>query len=69
MKNIITNTSKLAYKGMVFWLFSWLTVFWVAYAASITSTTDTVSSGDSITANWYQDVNNKLGGLMWVVGM
>mgnify|MGYP003999274715 CR=1 FL=1 len=63
MKNIITNTSKLAYKGMVFWLFSWLTVFWVAYAASITSTTDTVSSGDSITANWYQDVNNKLGGI------
>ena len=48
---------------MVFWLFSWLTVFWVAYAASITSTTDTVSSGDSITANWYQDVNDKLGGI------
>ena len=63
MKNILTNTTKTAYKGLVFWAFFWLTVFSVAYAASISSTTDTVSSWDSITANWYQDVNNKLGGI------
>ena len=63
MKNILTNTTKTAYKGLVFWAFFWLTVFSVAYAASITSTTDTVSSWDSITANWYQDVNNKLWGI------
>ncbi len=51
-------------KWILFWLWFWLTTFWVAYAASITSTTDsTVSSWDSITANWYQDVNNKLWGI------
>ena len=64
MKKLLTNTTKSAYKGIVFWTFFWLTVFSVAYAASITSTTDpTVSSWDSITANWYQDVNNKLWGI------
>ncbi len=64
MKNILTNTTKTAYKWIVFWTFFWLTVFSVAYAASIRSTTDpTVTSWDSITASWYQDVNNKLGGI------
>ena len=63
MKNILTNTTKSAYKGIVFWTFFWLTVFSVAYAASITSTTQTVTSWDSITANWYQEVNNKIGGI------
>ena len=64
MKNILKNTSYSAYKGIVFGTFFWLTVFSVAYAASITSTTDpTVSNWDSITASWYQDVNDKLGGI------
>ena len=38
----------------------WLTLIWVVYAASITSTTQTVNSWDAITASWYQEVNNKL---------
>ncbi len=63
MKNILTNTTKTAYKWIVFGTFFWLTVFSVAYAASITSTTQSVTSWDSITANWYQDVNDKLGGI------
>ena len=65
MKKILKNTSYSAYKWIVFGTFFWLTVFSVAYTASIIdSTTDpTVTSWDSITANWYQDVNNKLGGI------
>ena len=64
MKKLLTNTTKSAYKWIIFWTFFWLTVFSVAYAASITSTTDpTVSSWDSITASWYQDVNDKLWGI------
>ncbi len=64
MKKLLKNSTNIAYKGIVFWIFFWLTVFSVAYAASITSTTDpTVTSWDSITANWYQDVNDKLGGI------
>ena len=63
MKKLLKNTTKSAYKGIVFWTFFWLTVFSVAYAASITSTTQTVSSWDSITANWYQEVNNKIWGI------
>ena len=64
MKNLLTNTTNSAYKGLVFWTFFGLAVFSVAYAASISSTTDpTVTSWDSITANWYQDVNDKLGGI------
>ncbi len=65
MKNILTNTTKTAYKWIVFGTFFWLTVFSVAYAASIRSTTDpTVSTWDSITASWYQDVNDKIWGLV-----
>ncbi len=64
MKNILKNTSYSAYKWIVFGTFFWLTVFSVAYAASIRSTTDpTVSTWDSITASWYQDVNDKIGGI------
>ena len=63
MKNLLTNTTKSAYKGIIFWTFFWLTVFSIAYAASITSTTQTITSWDSITANWYQEVNDKIGGI------
>jgi len=53
---------KSMYRPLVSASIFWVTLVWVAYAAIITSTTDTVSSWDSITANWYQDVNDKLGG-------
>jgi len=55
-QKVLGFTWKTVYAASVFWV----TLIWVVYAASITSTTQTVNSWDAITANWYQDVNNKL---------
>jgi len=60
IQKLLKSTGKTMYTAGVFWL----TLIWVVYAASITSvTTQTINSGDSITANWYQSVNDKLLGV------
>jgi hypothetical protein len=64
MKKNTSSLIKLTWKSVFSASIFTFTLIWLTYAATITSTSDTtVTSGDSITANWYQDVNNKLGGI------
>jgi len=58
MKKLLKQTSKT--------LFNW-TIFWIAFIAVVyaantitTVTNQTINSGDSIWAGWYQSVNDKL---------
>ena len=61
LKSLVRLTGKSVFAS---WIFA-VSLIWIVYAASITSTSDTVSSWDSITANWYQEVNDKLGEISW----
>jgi len=48
-------------KSILSWVVFWLTLFWVVYAANITTiTTQTINSWDVIWAWWFQSVNDKL---------
>lgn len=52
---------KQALHWISIWVFFMLTVFWIVYAATIVNvTTQTINSGDTIWAWWYQDVNDQL---------
>lgn len=52
---------KQALHWISIWIFFVLTVFWIVYAATIVNvTTQTINSGDTIWAGWYQDVNDQL---------
>ena len=56
-QEILNSLKKWTLTAVAFWV----TIFWMVYAANIISvTTQTISSGDSIGAGWYQAVNDKL---------
>lgn len=58
---------KQALHGVSIWFFFMLTVFSIVYAATIVNvTTQTISSGDTIWAGWYQDVNDQLTNVTWI---
>ncbi len=60
-------------KSIITWLWFSITVFWVVYAASITTvTTQTINSWDSIGSGWFQSVNDKLSNIFssnWNIGI
>ena len=56
-QEILNSLKKWTLTAVAFWV----TIFWMVYAANIISvTTQTISTGDSIGAGWYQAVNDKL---------
>lgn len=51
-------------KSLVIWIFIWVWIL-IAYAADITSISQTVTSWDKIKANWFNDVASNITTLSW----
>lgn len=53
-------------KSILWWIVFWISMLWVVYAANISSVTQTINTWDTISKDWYNDVNNKLNNWLWI---